>query len=122
MEVEDVRQLFRFIDWLLQLPEELEKQFDEEIEDYQKEKTMPYISSLERRAMERGREEARGVVLEGIELILRSKFGEAGSSLMTTLREIKELETLRSLQQKIIMAKTVEEAQAAIAGEKAAEE
>ena len=115
-------QLFRFIDWLLQLPEELEKRFDEEIEDYQKEKTMPYISSLERRAMERGRkegrEEARGVVLEGIELILRSKFGDASSSLTATLRDIKDLEKLRSLQQQVIMAGSLEDVQQAISSEK----
>ena len=57
MTGEEVRQFFRFIDWMLELPEDLELQFYEEVQDYTKETRMPYISTLERWAMERGREE-----------------------------------------------------------------
>jgi hypothetical protein len=33
-EAEDVRQLLRFIDWLMELPEALEREFEQELERY----------------------------------------------------------------------------------------
>ena len=43
MDPEDVRRLFRFIDWVLELPEPLEQLFWDEIAAYQQEKRMPFI-------------------------------------------------------------------------------
>ncbi len=40
--------LYRFIDWVLTLPEALEEIFLEELKAYEKEKNMPYITSAER--------------------------------------------------------------------------
>ena len=48
MDPEDVRQLFRFIDWIMELPEPLEQLFREEIDAYQQEKRMPFIDIFER--------------------------------------------------------------------------
>src|SRR6266498_93223 len=48
LRAEDVRQLFRFIDWIMELPEVLENLFREEIDRYEEEKRMPYITSVER--------------------------------------------------------------------------
>ncbi len=67
-EKQEVLELFRFIDWMLQLPKELELQLAYEIEQLE-EQTMPYITSIERYATENGiqigeaRGEARGVTL-----------------------------------------------------------
>src|SRR5262249_14438225 len=52
LDAEQVRQLFRVIDWLLALPEELEVQFTDEIYRFEEERRMPYLSQLERRAEE----------------------------------------------------------------------
>ncbi len=44
----DVRELFRVIDWLMELPPPLATVFRQEIEKMQEEKRMPYITSIER--------------------------------------------------------------------------
>jgi flagellar biosynthesis/type III secretory pathway protein FliH len=54
-----VRQLFRVIDWLMALPPEMQEQFREELHTYEKEKQMPYVTSVERLAKEEGRAEGR---------------------------------------------------------------
>jgi flagellar biosynthesis/type III secretory pathway protein FliH len=43
-----------FIDWLLYLPPELDQQLWSAVDDFEEEKTMRYVTSLERMAMERG--------------------------------------------------------------------
>jgi len=86
----DVRNLFRFIDWLMRLPEELENEFWQEIRQYEEVKRMPYITSVERRAIRKGLEEA-------IELGLDLKFGEEGLKLMSEIQEIEDIEMLKSI-------------------------
>ncbi len=52
-----LRQLFRVIDWMLELPPELEHSFREELRKIEETRKMPYITSVERLAREEGREE-----------------------------------------------------------------
>ena len=49
---EDIINLFRFIDWLMRLPEELEQSFWQEVTQYEQENKMPYITSVERRGIQ----------------------------------------------------------------------
>jgi len=49
---EDVINLFHFIDWLMSLPEELDREFWEQISQIEEEKRMRYVTSVERRAKE----------------------------------------------------------------------
>lgn len=53
---QDVLELFRFIDWLVKLPEELEQQFWLEVNKDEEARRMPYITSVERIGMQRGLE------------------------------------------------------------------
>ena len=80
---EDVQRLFGFIDWLMELPEDLDEQFWRDVQQYEEEKHMPYISGVERRAEQRGLEQGleRGIeqglrqgLLEGLALGLELKF------------------------------------------------
>lgn len=41
--------ILNFIDWIITLPEELERAFETELETYIKEKAMPYITHIERK-------------------------------------------------------------------------
>ncbi len=59
-ERQDVLELFRFIDWVLALPQELEQQFRREISKIEEEYRMPYVTSIERMGREEG-------LLEGIQ-------------------------------------------------------
>src|SRR5207244_7922381 len=66
------------------LPRELESQFAQEIHQYEEEKKMPYVTSVERLAMERGT--AIGL-REGIASSLEIKFGPAGQIGRASCRE-----------------------------------
>jgi hypothetical protein len=52
---QDIMNLFRFVDWLLVLPEGLEQAFQHDLELYEQERQMPYVTSIERMAAEKGR-------------------------------------------------------------------
>jgi hypothetical protein len=86
----DVRELFRVIDWLMELPPALARIFTQELDKIQEEKRMPYITSTERIWLCEG-------MHEGIESLLRVRFGEEGIKLMPEIQEIHELEILRAV-------------------------
>ncbi len=87
MNAEDIRQLLRFIDWIMDLPQELEQVFQQEITAYQLEKRMPFITIFDRVAMEK-------YLLHGLEVSLQLKFGDEGLKLMPELRELQDHELL----------------------------
>jgi hypothetical protein len=53
-DAEKVRQLFRLVDWLIELPKSLGKEYWQQVTRYQKEKHMPYITTPEQIGLERG--------------------------------------------------------------------
>lgn len=55
---QDIMELLRVIDWLMQLPDELERQLTDEIKQLEAE-TMTYVMSIERLALEQGKLEGR---------------------------------------------------------------
>jgi predicted transposase/invertase (TIGR01784 family) len=54
---DQILKLYSFIDWLLTLPEELEEIFLEDLQTYEKERKMRYITSAERIGIKKGRRE-----------------------------------------------------------------
>ncbi|MCS7208099.1 MAG: hypothetical protein NZ874_00830, partial [Fimbriimonadales bacterium] len=52
--VDDRAQLLRLMEWVLMLPDTLEQQIEEFIEQYKREQDTPFVSRLERRAIEQG--------------------------------------------------------------------
>jgi predicted transposase/invertase (TIGR01784 family) len=52
---QDILELHNFLDWLMRLPEDLEKQFQIELEAFEEAKQMKYVTVGERRAEERGK-------------------------------------------------------------------
>lgn len=50
----DIINLFRFIDWMMRLPDELETVFWEEIKHYEEDKQMPYVTSVEKIGIKKG--------------------------------------------------------------------
>jgi predicted transposase YdaD len=51
--------LFRFIDWVMILPEGLNREFWNELKQYEEERRMPYITSVEELGFERGHQAGR---------------------------------------------------------------
>jgi hypothetical protein len=102
---EDVRQLFRLIDWIMDLPPELQQEFRKEIAHWEEERRMPYVTSIERLAKEEGREEGRAEQFQAdIATSLEIKFGAPGKRLASKIRKISDLPELRELFETILKA------------------
>jgi hypothetical protein len=56
---QDIINLYRFLDWLMNLPEDLERQFQVELDQFEESRSMKYVTSIERMSLERGRQEGR---------------------------------------------------------------
>ena len=69
----DIMNIYRLVDWLMMLPENLTKKFTKNLITYEEEKKMPYVTSAERIGIEKGIEkgmlaEAREMVLEALDV------------------------------------------------------
>ncbi|MCC5643944.1 DUF4351 domain-containing protein [Nostoc sp. CHAB 5824] len=65
LQEKDIRNLYRFIDWVMILPKALEAEFWQEFKQFEQERTMSYITTGERIGYERGKQE------QGQTLVLR---------------------------------------------------
>ncbi len=114
-ERHDVINLFRAIDWMMDLPADLSLDFDSELEELERTKEMPYVTHIERRAIERGREEGlslgmeKGIetgrlagLLEAVEMSLEIKFVNAAKPMMGLLREINDESLLREIHKAVV--------------------
>ena len=102
MNARDVRLLFRVMDWLLALPSGLEGLFWDDLALIQKEKQMPFITTPERVGERRG-------LREGIQALLKLRFGEEGLKLMPEMEEVHEAEQLREIIRALETAHTPED-------------
>src|SRR5262249_5840574 len=97
------------------LPEELEQQFRQDFEQFEEERRMPYVTSIERLAraegLQQGREEG---LVEAIAMALQTKFGAAGKRLLPRGRALGDVEKLRALTRKLLSAETLDEVKAAL--------
>jgi hypothetical protein len=87
---EDVRELFRLIDWLMELPPALDSLFWQDVERIEEERRMPYVTSVERIGIRRG-------LLTAIEDLLGDKFGEAGLALLPEIKSLDDAEKYRAI-------------------------
>lgn len=100
MPHETIRALYKFIDWIMRLPEGLDKELVGEIEKIKEANTMSYITTAERIGMARGIAQgvAQGVVqgvAQSIAVILGIKFGEASENLVRRVQETQHTEVLQ---------------------------
>ncbi|RCJ41980.1 cytosolic protein [Nostoc punctiforme NIES-2108] len=101
-EREDVLNLLAFVDWVLTLPQDLEREFQLEVEQLEAEQRMQYVTSFERSGIRLG-------LLEGIELGLELKFGAESLSLMSEISLLSDIEQLRAIKERIKTAATIAE-------------
>lgn len=100
-----IRPLFRIIDWMMELPTAWEERFVDELHQWESEKQMPYITSVERLAHEQGIE--KGVIrglLEGIEAVLDLRFGPESAEVCARIRQVTDPSRLEEI---LRSAKTV---------------
>jgi len=109
----DVLELFRFIDWLLILPQDLDKQFIEELRIIEEEKRMPFVTSVERIGIEKGIQEGirLGSLKEAQEMVieaLKARFGTVPQDVEITVQEIEVKENLKRLLRQAILSDSLE--------------
>lgn len=102
-ESDDVRRLFRLIDWLLELPSALEPLFYQEVHVLEEEKPMPFVTLPERMGMYLLLEDA-----------LRLKFGDAGVSLMPAIRDFRDGDVLRGIHRAILTTDQLDDVRRAV--------
>jgi len=74
----DILSIYRLIDWLMMLPEDLTKKFTQNLINYEGEKKMPYVMSAERMGREEGRNEGmekgmeKGMLFEAREMVIEA--------------------------------------------------
>lgn len=88
---ENVLELFRFIDWLLVLPEEMTKGFRQQVEEIEQESKMKYVTSIERLGRQEGHQEGlREVVLTQLE----EKFGPLDTPILRRVEKASQEQVL----------------------------
>jgi flagellar biosynthesis/type III secretory pathway protein FliH len=122
LDAEQMRQWYRYLDWLMPLSAELERQVWQEVARSREEQKMPFVTFAERngyekgeadglqKGLQQGREEGKKETLfPAIETILELKFGAAAAPLLTALREQPNLEVLEKVFHSIKTGATLEE-------------
>ena len=101
---EDVRQLLRLVDWLMELPAELESGYDQELSEFEEKQRMPYVTSYERHGM-----------LKLMQAQLEAKFGAEGVKLIPDIQQLNDADKYQALGRVILTATTVDEIRRACA-------
>ena len=96
-------QLFRLVDWMMDLPEDIEEQFYQDLSRYEEEKEMPYVTGIERIALKKGEEKGRAEgKMEGrietlLQILERRFAAKVPSDLAAAIRSTTDLAHLERL-------------------------
>jgi hypothetical protein len=115
----DILALYRLVDWLMWLPEDMTKKFTQDLIAYEEEKKMPYITSAERIGIEKGMAEGMdkgvdiGQLLNAREMLLEALDEKFSTSTPADIKkQIQALNNkimLKRLLRSTIQSKDIEE-------------
>jgi flagellar biosynthesis/type III secretory pathway protein FliH len=135
---QQVRQLFRVLDWMLALPPELEQSFRTDLERFEESRRMPYVTSIERLAREEGYREGlregiekaiekaieagrREGIAEGFQAailqLLERRFKKVAAKHVRLVRSVHNVERLTALLRAAVEANTLDEALSSLRGD-----
>jgi hypothetical protein len=89
-----IRLLFKFIDWMLELPRELDSEVSLELAEFERERKMPYVTSIERTAREEGMAAAKADAL--LRILTKKLHGAFPADLQARIRATDDLAKLDS--------------------------
>jgi hypothetical protein len=87
-ERQQILDLYRFIDWLIILPEPLEREFWQELQTYEEERKVTYVTNAERFGFERGIQEGLANERSLILRLLTRRIGPIAPPLETQIRSL----------------------------------
>jgi hypothetical protein len=106
----EIQEMFRFLDWIMELPKELSESFWTEMQAFEKEKNMPFVTTGERIGMEKGQKIGEVIGLQkALAVTLASKFGAHGKRLLPRVRRIEDADELLKLHQALLTASSLDE-------------
>ena len=99
---EKIIKLFQIIDRMMTLPNPLQQSLDVKIQRFEEERTMPLLSNMELRGLERGKEIGKEIgalqnARDYIKAVLRVRLGEIPLEIETYLMQISNLSVLDKL-------------------------
>ena len=110
----EVFRVLRFVDWLVRLPDDLDRSVWQEVHDYMEVKKMPYVASFERFGFERGfndgmQQGAVKAVRDAVLETLRLRFKRAPRALTTRIRALDDPAVLKELHRQAVVTESLEE-------------
>jgi len=100
----DIIELYRFLDWIMSLPKELEISFKTEVKNQEESRRMKYVTNIERFAMEETKiDNTREKTIK----ILDKRFNNIPESLREKIRAIDDLPILERLFDQAILIESV---------------
>ena len=103
-EWQDILELFRLLDWLLVLPDELEVAFRRKLIEYEEKQNMPHITSIERLSRQEGR---RLTLQENVLDIIQARFGEVPYTLREHILAVGDEAELKRLHRQSALVNTL---------------
>lgn len=119
MKRETILAIYKFIDWIMRLPDDLETTLYEETKAIEETTAMPYITTAERIGQKKGVEQgiAQGIekslptVHQALATIIKIKFGEAGRNLSERVNQVRSLDALQQLMAQLEGAQNLSDAE-----------
>ena len=110
---EEVGNLLRLLEWIMQLPEVLEKRYEELLEEVKRERGTSFLASFERRALREGLQQGweQGLqqgLAKGLITLLTNLYGEVPESLREQIMQIPSEEILQALYSEAARAGSLE--------------
>jgi len=106
---EEILELFRILDWLMTLSNDLSAQFKIDFDEFEKEvTTMPYVTSVERISMSQGLEKGLQSLRKPVSEQLKAKFGTLKNSITTRIQAADE-KTLTRWGKRLLSSETLDD-------------
>ena len=102
----EIVDLYKVIDLMMALSEDLQLSFDQKLANYQEERKMPLVTNIERRAIEETRKETQK---ENIIKFVQVRFGDIPQSLLENINQIDDISLLEQLLLSTISVSSLEE-------------
>ena len=111
---EDILKLFRFIDWIMTLPEYLENRFSDDMYKYEEDMKMPYVTSIERMGIKKGIEKGieKGTLKNAREAVidvLEARFEAVPKSMISKIKKINDTAVLKMLHKNAIFVGSLQD-------------